>query len=281
VIVVLSDIHFGLPGAPAPGSLLPAIAGASEVILNGDAAETASAGLQGRAEAHLAEFREAAQRAGAAVLRLEGNHDPGTGDPIAMRAGGTVAVTHGHAFHPAIAPWSPAADAVAEAFLAAHAAGHAHGEPWRTLLAARAAAVREREHERARSPARVLASMARRPWTFPMVIGYWRIFPELSARFAELVRAGAAARGEPEVRVVASGHSHRAGAWLVRGTLVLNTGSFTFPGQPHAVTVDGGEVALVPLVRRRGEWRQDAAGRRAWRIDEIARSTAARSTPVS
>lgn len=281
MIVVLSDIHFGLPSAPAPASLRPALDGAREVILNGDAAETASPDWQGRAEAHLSEFREAAGRAGAAVVRIEGNHDPGTGDLIAMRAGGAVAVTHGHAFHPAIAPWSPLADAVAGAFAAAHASGGVHAEPMRTLLAARAAALREREHERARSPARVLASMARRPWAFPMVVGYWRIFPELSARFAELAGAGAAARGEPPVRAVVSGHSHRAGAWLVRGTLVLNTGSFTFPGQPHAVTIDGGEVALVPLVRRGGEWRQDAAGRRAWRIEEIARSTAARSTPVS
>jgi hypothetical protein len=118
--------------------------------------------------------------------------------------------------------------------------------------------------------------MLGRPWSLPLVIGYWRIFPELSARFAEL----ASAPGAP-VRAVVSGHSHRAGAWFVRRTLVLNTGSFTFPGQPHMATVDEGEVALVPLVRQRGEWRQDPAGRRAWRIDEIARSTAARSTPVS
>ena len=73
---------------------------------------------------------------------------------------------------------------------------------------------------------------------------------------------------------MASGHSHRAGAWLVRGRLVLNTGSFTFPGQPHAVTIDRDEVALVPLARRGGEWRQDAAGRRAWRIDAVASATA-------
>ena len=75
--------------------------------------------------------------------------------------------------------------------------------------------------------------------------------------------------------------SHRAGAWLVRGKLVLNTGSFTLPGQPHVVTVSDDSISLTPLTRVAGEWRQDASARRTWVIDEIARSTAAPSTPVS
>jgi predicted phosphodiesterase len=280
VIVVLSDLHLGLPAAPAAAAVRPAFEGATELILNGDAAETASPRWERRAEDELARLRDAAARAGAAVVRIEGNHDPGTGELIALRAQGAVAVTHGHAFHPAIAPWSPAAGEVSRAFEAEHAAGAGRAEPLRTLLAARAAARRERELDHARPPLAVLAAMARRPWAFPLVVGYWRIFPELSARFAERASSAAAALGEPPVRAVVSGHSHRAGAWFVRGTLVLNTGSFTFPGQPHAVTIAGGEIALVPLARRGGEWRQDAAGRRAWRIEEIARATAARSTPV-
>ena len=66
-----------------------------------------------------------------------------------------------------------------------------------------------------------------------------------------------------------------------RGHLVLNTGSFTFPGRPHVVKVQGDEVSLAPLVRRGGEWRQDAAARRCWRISEVARESASASTPVS
>lgn len=276
MIAILSDLHLGLAAAPDARAILPAIEGASELILNGDAAETASSTLRTAAEAALAELIDRSTRAGIACVRIEGNHDPGTGELMALRAGGAVLVTHGHAFHPSIAPWSPAADAVSARFAAAHAEGAALDEPLRTLHAARAAAFAEREHEHARSPAAVLAGMLRRPWAFPLVVGYWRIFPELSARFAEL----ASATGAP-VRAIVSGHSHRAGAWFVRGTLVLNTGSFTFPGQPHAVLVDEAEVAIVPLVRRGGEWRQEAAGRRAWRIDAIAAATAARSTPVS
>lgn len=276
MIAILSDLHLGLAAAPTPASILPAIEGVRELVLNGDAAESSSRALRAAATDALGDLADRAARAGISCVRLEGNHDPGTGELMALRAGGAVLVTHGHAFHPSIAPWSPAADAVAARFAHAHAEGAAHAEPARTLLAARAAAFAEREHEQARSPASVLLGMARRPWAFPLVVGYWRIFPELSARFAEL----ASASGAP-VRAIVSGHSHRAGAWFVRGTLVLNTGSFTFPGQPHAVLLDEQEVAIVPLVRRGGEWRQEAAGRRAWRIDAIAAAAAARSTPVA
>jgi hypothetical protein len=149
------------------------------------------------------------------------------------------------------------------------------------LLAARAAAIAERGFDSAASPFTVLRRMAVRPWVFPVVIGYWRMFPELSARFLERAGAAAQARAEPIPQVIVAGHSHRAGAWLVRGKLVLNTGSFTLPGQPHVVTISDDSVSLTPLTRVASEWRQDASARRTWVIDEIARSTAAPSTPVS
>ncbi|MFM9144238.1 MAG: hydroxymethylglutaryl-CoA lyase [Phycisphaerales bacterium] len=87
--------------------------------------------------------------------------------------------------------------------------------------------------------------------------------------------------GHPDPVVVVSGHSHKGGAWQVRGRLIVNTGSFTFPGRPHAATIGGDAVTLAPLVRRAGEWGQDAASARTWRIADVARATAARSTPAS
>ena len=148
-------------------------------------------------------------------------------------------------------------------------------------LGLRAAAIAERGFDSAASPFTVLRRMAVRPWVFPVVIGYWRMFPELSTRFLERASAAAQERGEPIPQAIVAGHSHRAGAWLVRGKLVLNTGSFTLPGQPHVVTVSDDSISLTPLTRVAGEWRQDASARRTWVIDEIARSTAAPSTPVS
>lgn len=273
MIAIVSDLHLGLGAAPRPRELVPALAGASEVILNGDAAETASPTLAAAAEDALADLAARLRAAGATVLRIEGNHDPGTGELHAERAGGTVLVTHGHAFHPTIVPWSPYAKAMGAAFREAWEAASSIPEPERTLRAARAAAVVERRREHARAPLAALARMTARPWLVPLVVGYWRIYPELAVRFAERAAAGGR-RGAPAARIVVAGHSHRAGAWRVRGTLVLNTGSFTFPGQPNVVSVDGETVSITPLVRRRGEWRQDEASRRAWRIADVARPSA-------
>lgn len=174
MIAILSDLHLGLKAAPSPAAIAPLLEGVDELILNGDAAECASARYAAAGKDALEDLARRARSAGAALVRIEGNHDPGTGELIAMRAEGAVAITHGHAFHPAIAPWSHAAGEVSRAFAAAHAAGAAHAEPLRSLLAARAAARRERELDHARPPLAVLASMARRPWAFPMVVGYWR-----------------------------------------------------------------------------------------------------------
>jgi hypothetical protein len=280
VIVVLSDLHLGLAAAPTPASLRPVLEGATEVILNGDAAESASPELSARGEDALSDLRGFVASMGAAWLRIEGNHDPGTGELLAVRAAGAVLVTHGHALHPAISPWSSHADAVAAEFRRAHLAAWDRTEPERTLVAARAAAQLERSLEQAVAPMTALRRMAMRPWSVPVVIGYWRMFPELATRFLErTAAAGDAGRGLP--RIIVCGHSHRPGAWFVRGRLVLNTGSFTFPGQPHVVTVDAEEIAIAPLVRVGGEWRQDAVARRCWRIADVARATADGSTRVS
>jgi predicted phosphodiesterase len=279
VIVVLSDLHLGLAGAPAPESLLPALDGATELILNGDAAESASARVGARAASELARLEEAVRSRGIGWVRIEGNHDPGTGSLHAWRADGAVLVTHGHAFHPTIAPFGRHARAAAQAFADAHAAGAGTPEPLRTLEAARAASRLERSLEQASGTLATIADMARRPWSFPQVIGWWRICPELAARFLESTAPGAAAEGRRAPLAIVSGHSHSPGAWHVRGTLVLNTGSFSFPVRPHAVRIDSASVSIAPLRRVRGEWRQDEAGRRTWRIDELARAAAARSMP--
>ena len=281
VILVLSDLHMGLPGAPTPASIEPLLAGAEELILNGDAAEEASPRFAARAAAMVAELGDRCGRRGVRLVRIEGNHDPDTGELHAWRAEGTVLVTHGHAFHPAIAPWVPHAAKLAEAFRAHHASLADAAEPERSLASARAASLAERHIEQARVPFAELMAMAMRPWTFPQVIGWWRMFPELSARFLERAAAARRAAGHPEPVVSVSGHSHKGGAWQVRGRLVVNTGSFTFPGRPHAVTIANGEVTLAPLARRAGEWAQDAASARTWRIADVARATAARSTPAS
>ena len=227
MIAIVSDLHLGLGAAPRPAELVPALAGATEVILNGDAAESASPALASAAQDALADLSSRLRSAGASVLRIEGNHDPGTGELHAVRAGGSVLVTHGHAFHPSLVPWSRHAGEMAAAFRRTWQDGAAVPEPERTLRAARAAAEVERRREQARPPMAALARMSARPWLLPMVIGYWRIYPELAVRFAE--RAAAAAPGAAAARVVVAGHSHRAGAWRVRGLLAVSYTHLTLP----------------------------------------------------
>ncbi len=279
MIVVLSDLHLGLKGAPSPASLAPLLEGAEELILNGDASETATPALRERSVALLGELAAVASAQGARLTPLAGNHDPEAGQLLALRMGDRVALTHGHAFHPTIAPWSPHADEVGAVFEREHAGAAAMPEPQRTLHAAGCAARHERARDAAKNPMSELAWTAARPWKMLEVIGFWRIFPELSARFLERCAAGAPTGTRP--CVLAAGHSHRAGAWSVRGQLILNTGSFTFPGTPHALLMEDEEVVLVPIQPQRGSWRYLASARRSWKIGDVARATAAASMRVS
>lgn len=274
MIVVLSDLHLGLARAPRPAEMAPLFEGATRVILNGDATELATPTFATQAADSLEALREMVVRSGATLEVLAGNHDPGITPQLhAWLADGRALVTHGHAFHPLLVPWSPHA---AEA-------GRVHAEALRELAslpelerrlqAADRAARRERELDLARPPWREVVSLCAHPLRSVHIVGFWRIFPELAVRFRDACA--------PEATMVVCGHSHRAGAWWVRGCLVLNTGSFTFPGTPHAVLHEGDEVVLVPLARTRGSWRYMAEARRLWRTHEIASAAAAARTPVS
>ncbi len=273
MIVVLSDLHLGLASAPRPAELAPLFEGAQHVILNGDTTELSTPAFAARAAAQLAELRDAVKSHGAQCTVLAGNHDPDiSADTHHILEEGRVLVTHGHAFHPMIVPWSPYAAEVGAEYRRVWEAMPSHAPLERALLAAGQAARTERQLEHARPPAREALSMCLHPWRSMQVVAFWRIYPELAAAFCE--------RCAPEARMVVCGHSHRAGAWWVRNRLVLNTGCFTFPGTPHAVLMAEGQIALVPLQRTRNVWRYRAEFRRAWRIGLIAEAAAAASTPV-
>lgn len=274
MIVVLSDLHLGLNGAPDPRELAPLFEGATRVILNGDATELSTPQFAARAHANLNALVEHIRAAGAEPTLLAGNHDPGVSPHLhCTLQDGRVLVTHGHAFHPMIVPWSSFAQQVSAAHRAAWDA-HPELPPLeRALQATAAAAACERRIDLAQPPLRELVSTALRPTRMFQIIGYWRIFPELAVRFRDACA--------PECNVIVSGHSHRAGAWWVRGCLVLNTGCFTFPGTPHAALLQDDEIVLVPLQRHRAGWRYRAEVRRVWRISEIAAAAASARTPVS
>lgn len=273
MIVVLSDLHLGLGSAPDPQAMAPLFDGATQVILNGDSTELATPRFAARAADQLNALHDTITRAGASVVTLAGNHDPGISTALhTTHHDGAVMVTHGHAFHPMIVPWSRHAHAAAAAHRAAWVASPALPPLERALHAAAAAAEAERRAEHARSPLAEVCCMVTRPWLSVQIVAFWRMFPELAVRFRDACA--------PTATVVVCGHSHRAGAWWHRGCLVLNTGSFTFPGTPHAVLMEDDEIVHVPLERRRKIWRYMAETRRTWRMGAIAAAASSARTPV-
>jgi predicted phosphodiesterase len=290
--IVLSDLHLGRHGATAQSHrFADLVSRFARVIVNGDVAELHHARFREHAEYELARLREFCERGGARLELIAGNHDPFVASARSMSlADGAVYLTHGDALHPAIAPWSPYAAAMRQAFetaLASSAAGRDEHEG--RLAAAREASMAEWRGLGDGAYVSTIASVAIRPHRALAVLDYWRRYPAMidawTTRFAP--RAGTAIVG----------HSHRCFVREVNGLRIVNTGSYTFPGRPLAVVLEGGSVrvhridmerrlfALSPqpiaswTVRHRdGSTRQDAASTR--RMNAAAPASAAESTEV-
>jgi hypothetical protein len=86
--------------------------------------------------------------------------------------------------------------------------------------------------------------MLLRPWSLPQVLWYWWRFPRLAARF---LRDHA-----PNARIGVFGHTHRAGIWTIDNRVIINTGSFGFPGKPRGVMVEGDREARVLAIENDG-----------------------------
>jgi UDP-2,3-diacylglucosamine pyrophosphatase LpxH len=122
--LILSDLHLGRPdGAGRADAFETLLADFDRVIVNGDVAELHHAEYRADAELELARFRDICSTRGTKLDLIAGNHDPFVSDVRSVSiANGAVYVTHGDAFHPAVAPWSPHAAVMRRAFEAAIAA---------------------------------------------------------------------------------------------------------------------------------------------------------------
>jgi predicted phosphodiesterase len=303
-IIVLSDLHLGRPdGVRRAAELDALLEPGTTLVLNGDTAELHHASYQIAAEEEWARLQEIAADRSIRLVPLSGNHDPMLSrERMLLFGDGRVLVTHGDAFHPAVAPWSESAKAMRAAW---ERTMHATPESERSsadavFQAAREAAVAEWLHNGQGASQSTIARLALRPWAFLRIVGYWLSFPRLADEFAEA--------HAPHATIVVTGHSHRPGRWRVGPRTILNTGSFSFPGRPHAVVLEGDAVALHPIavVERRGHRRfslvqrpvatlsvpsatatparpsRDAGGRpSAAAIARPASSTASSATPVA
>jgi predicted phosphodiesterase len=264
--LVLSDLHLGRPsGVERAEAFETLLADFDRVIVNGDVAELHHAAFQADAELQLAIFRDICVSRGIKLDLIAGNHDPFVSETRSISlADGAIYVTHGDAFHPAVAPWSPFARTMRSAFDAA-LAGVAPGTADDTarFIAAREAAIAEWRVMGEGAHISTITSMAAHPGRALAVLRYWASYPGLATDWAE--------RYSPQSGTVIVGHSHRAFHRNLQGRHIVNTGAFGFPGRPHAVVIEGTTLRLHPLVKRGHYFALSGDARAAWPIAFHAR----------
>jgi len=258
-IVVISDLHLGRSrhAARSAEALRPLWQGAAHLIVNGDVAEVHHPVHWATAARETLKLFDMCETDGVELTLLSGNHDPYISDLRHLHlANHEVFITHGDVLHPAVAPWSLAAGRIREAnekALAAldpedrdrlegrlNACQHASYAEWQNI--------KELQEQAAHS---TLRGMLVRPWALVRVLAYWRAFPKLAAAFAE--------KHAPAARFVLVGHTHRPGIWSIKGRIIVNTGSYGFPGRPLGVVLDDGWLRVMRISARGELYAFDAA----------------------
>ncbi len=259
--LILSDLHLGRPGgARSARSFEALVADYDRVIVNGDAAELHHARFQRDAEVQLELFRDLCLTRGIRLDLIAGNHDAFVSDLRALQlAEGAVYITHGDAFHPAIAPWSPYAASMRRSYAEAMAATKpGTPEDEARFAAAREASLAEWRTMGEGAHVSTLANMAIRPHRVLAVLAYWSRFPAIAAGWAE--------RFAPRAGTMIVGHSHRAFVKSIGGLRLVNTGSFGFPGTPHAVVLEGHTARVHRIVDHTPHYRLSPHPTASWSI---------------
>ncbi len=250
--VILSDTHLGRPYAAAVSAeaLRPLWQGADRLIVNGDVAEVHHPDHWSTAARQTLHLHDLCEEDGVALTLLSGNHDPYISDVRHLYLRGrAVFLTHGDALHPAIAPWSPMAGRIRAAYeqAMANVDEDDRDQLEQRLGASQHAAahieLQKLSHEAGRS---TIPGMLLRPWAVVRVLWYWHMFPQLAARFA--------AKHAPQARFIVLGHTHRPGVWRINDRVIINTGSFGFPGTPRAVVLEAGRLTVWRIALRNGAY---------------------------
>jgi predicted phosphodiesterase len=248
-ILVLSDLHFGLPakGTPTPAMLRPLWQDFDQLLLNGDTAELHVPRMCAQATGDLEAIQQFCEADGVGLSVIAGNHDPFI-SPLQRCAliDGRVLVTHGQSIHRREAP-SPVKGQVLEVGDTASLAGRHRFD--RTMCE------RGIEHSRTfmppehelQAPQTLWASIpwsAAKPFLVLKILRYWKNYPG----FADAYRQ----RVQPDAKIIIVGHSHRDGIWQFDDCTVLNTGSWTWPGRPQAISIEGTTLRMHAIRVRGG-----------------------------
>lgn len=271
--LILSDLHLGRPGGATRADAFEAlVSDFDRVIVNGDIAELHHVKYQADAELELARFRDICVSRGIRLDLIAGNHDPFVSDIRAITlADGAIYITHGDAFHPAVAPWSPFAASMRQSFEVALAENLKRlPEDVARFSAAREASIAEWRVMGSGAHVSTIGSMALRPGRALAVLRYWSGYPRMAADWV--------AKHAPTAGTVIVGHSHRAFVRRVGGRHVANTGSYGFPGRPHAVVIEGNTVRVHAIVERGHLYTLAQQAKSSW---PIAYHTAGNHAPAA
>lgn len=269
--VILSDLHLGRAGGALRARAFEPIIGACDrVIVNGDAAELHHARYQTAAERELEIFRDLCATRGVRLDLIAGNHDPFISTQRSMLlADGAVYLTHGDAMHDAIAPWSPYAASMRRAFEdGLRNAPRTLAEDEARFRAASEAALAEWRTMGEGAHISTISSMAFRPHRLLTVVRYWLAYPRMVSDWA--------ARFAPSAGTVIVGHSHRAFHTRIAGRVLVNTGSYGFPGKPHAVVIEGRTASMHAIELRGTAYALAASPRATWQLEPAASADSSR-----
>jgi predicted phosphodiesterase len=274
LIRIFSDLHFGDPRSILRNlaSLTPLLAGADEIILNGDTVDTVAPETSADQAAVRAFFASVSPR----VTFVSGNHDPDISALTELSlADERIWVTHGDVLFDHIAPWSPHApelirhlgDIAAESSTVELARietrFHHHRRASHALLS-------DPDFYRKNPPGSPLRTLRNLfpPRRLMAILRAWRDTPRLAADLAR--------RHRPRAQVVILGHIHRPGIWRPQHDpriTIINTGAFARPFGSVYVELQG-EVIRVVRIKRRGD--EFIAGRM---LDEFTLAPGLRTEP--
>lgn len=251
VIRIFSDLHYrdAASSLHRLDALVPLLAGADHVILNGDTLDS----QVDQARPHIDEVHAFFAQHTRRTTFLSGNHDPDISAHAELSLeNDRVWITHGDVFFKGIAPWSSLhaellrrLDAISRE-VPADMLGHIETRLRLNRLAClNLPEPHDRFDRRLRTRLVRIAHNLFPPDRLLNMLRVWMTTPAVVRRLAQAQR--------PRARLVVLGHTHFPGVWHHRqGPSVINTGSFCRPFGARFVELTGDRVLVVHIDQKNG-----------------------------